>query len=169
MYIPKKTQKFTTCNHRFGPRNTRVGFDQLCPKISLDNCREGEREREIHLGCWFVRLEQMRLITSYLRDCVKFGEVSGATISSCVGRWKLRGLSKRSVISFLELKNYEFLRLKVGPSTLPMSRFCLRRSFLLTIALKMRTCVMALLVPPQLKFNSTLVDTTLPYRLPVGS
>jgi hypothetical protein len=46
---------------------------------------------------------------------------------------------------------YEFLKLKVGPNILRMSRVCHNHSFncsfLLALALKPRTCVMALLVP----------------------
>ena len=66
--------------------------------------------------------------------------------------------------------NYcEFLKPKVGSNILPISRVCHNRSFLLTLALKFRTCVMALLVSTWLKFSPDVIKIMVPYRLPMGS
>ena len=45
----------------------------------------------------------------------------------------------------------------------------LDRLFFLTLALKTRTCVMALFFPTLLKLNPNMIGTTIPYRLPMGS
>ena len=42
------------------------------------------------------------------------------------------------------------------------------RSFLIVLALKTKTRVMALLVPISSKFNPNLVKISVPFRLPVG-
>jgi hypothetical protein len=42
-------------------------------------------------------------------------------------------------------------------------------SFLLTLALKTKTCVMALLVLASSKFSPNLIEIMDPYRLPMGS
>ena len=57
--------------------------------------------------------------------------------------------AKFSVISFLTLKKLGILKLKVDPNTLPMSRICHNHSFLLTLALKTRACVVALVEAPK--------------------
>lgn len=68
----------------------------------------------------------------------------------------------------LVLKYCEFfLKPKINLKRLSMSRVYHDRSFLLTLAHKTRTCVMALLVPAWTKFNHNLIEMPVPYRLPV--
>lgn len=58
---------------------------------------------------------------------------------------------------------------KIGPNILPMSWVYHNFSFLLTLALKTRMCVMTLLVQAWSKFNPNLIEILLPLRLPMGS
>ena len=50
-----------------------------------------------------------------------------------------------------------------------MSQVCHNCSFLFALALKTRTCVMALLDPTRLKFSPSLMEIPVPYRSPMGS
>ena len=51
-----------------------------------------------------------------------------------------------------------------------MSRVCHDHSFLLTLALQTRTCIMmTLLIPIWSKFSLSLIKITVPYQLPMGS
>ena len=68
------------------------------------------------------------------------------------------------VISFLKLKYCEFLKPKVGPNILPMSKVCHNCSFPI-LALKTKTCVMTLLVPTWSKCSPNLVKILVPCRL----
>ena len=58
---------------------------------------------------------------------------------------------------------------KSRPTHLPMSRVFHNRSFILTLILKINTCVMTLLVLARSKLNSNLIKIVVPYKLPMGS
>jgi hypothetical protein len=48
---------------------------------------------------------------------------------------------------------------------LPMSRACHNRLFFLTLALKTKTCAMALLPPTLSKFSPSLIEIMVSYKL----
>jgi hypothetical protein len=62
-----------------------------------------------------------------------------------------------------------FLKSKVGLNILPMSRVFHNCSFLLTLALTIRTRVMTLLVLTSLKYNHSSIEFLVSYRLLLGS
>ena len=76
--------------------------------------------------------------------------------------------NKKSIFIFFQ-NYYEFLKLKVGLNILSMFRVCHKCPFLITLALKTRTFVMALLIPVWSKFSPSLVRFPVPYKLSMGS
>ena len=99
---------------------------------------------------------------SHKRFCTKCGEVEGGAIFSRVRKTEIMRTAK---LYSLNWNYYEFLKPIVGSNTLPMSRVCHNRSFLLTLTLNPGSCVMTVLVPIQ----STSSRNPIEIMAPIGS
>ena len=104
-------------------------------------------------------LRGLRKLWRRIRQCKLF---QGRTI-------KIMRSVKEIKMLFLNQNYCEFLKPKVGLNILPMLRVCHSRSFLFTLALKTKTCVMPLLVPALSKFSPSPIKFMVPYKLPMGS
>ena len=132
--------------------------------------------------CWFIPLEMLgsvilnfnltrveATISSHLRGLRKLWRrirqcklFQGRTI-------KIMRSVKEIKMLFINQNYCEFLKPEVGLNILPMLRVCHSRSFLFTLALKTKTCVMPLLVPALSKFSPSPIKFMVPYKLPMGS
>ena len=76
------------------------------------------------------------------------------------------------VILFLKWNNYEFWSQKFAQAYSQCLELTMTAhfdySFLLTLTLKTRTCVVALLVPTCSNLNPNLIEILIPYKLPMG-